>query len=90
MLHCSNIISLCVSETSGSQILKQKWHRHGNGNGNGVTVTKQIDVIGLLVRILVPGTGTGPSLSLQRKGGVGVVKKNRVYGKTALYLKQHT
>ena len=27
---------------------------NGNGNGNGVTVTKQVDVIGLLVRILVP------------------------------------
>ena len=29
-------------------------HGNGNGNGNGVTVTKQVDVIGLLVRILVP------------------------------------
>ena len=27
---------------------------NGNGNGNGVTVTKQVDVIGLLVRILGP------------------------------------
>ena len=27
---------------------------NGNGNGNGVTVTKQVDVIGSLVRILVP------------------------------------
>ena len=82
MLHCSNIISLCVSETSGSQILKQKWHRHGNGNGNGVTVTKQIDVIGLLVRILVPGTGTGtgtgPSLPAKEGGGRGCEEESGV------------
>ena len=35
-------------------------HRgRGNGNGNGVTVTKQIDVIGLLVRILLSGSPAG-------------------------------
>ena len=33
-------------------------HRgRGNGNGNGVTVTKQVDVIGLLVRILLTSAG---------------------------------
>ena len=37
---------------------------NGNGNGNGVTVTKQVDVIGLLVRILGwLALGAGPANS---------------------------
>ena len=44
----------CVDRHTVTVTVTVIGYGNGNGNGNGVTVTKQVDVIGLLVRILVP------------------------------------
>ena len=44
-----------ANEIATSQSVERNYETNGNGNGNGngVTVTKQVDVIGLLVRLCV-------------------------------------